>query len=53
MDLGRFTSPLGQTVNIDKVCHNKKQTEPKKKKIENSRGEDFMKMYQYTKSKYQ
>lgn len=26
---GRFTSPLGQTDNIDTVCHNKRQTEPK------------------------
>lgn len=26
---GRFTSPLEQTDNIDTVCHNKKQTEPK------------------------
>lgn len=25
---GRFTSPSGQTVNIDTVCHNKRQTEP-------------------------
>jgi len=29
MDLGRFTSPLRQTDNIDRVCHNKRQTEPR------------------------
>lgn len=26
---GRFTSQLGQTDNIDRVCHNTRQTEPK------------------------
>lgn len=33
MVLGRFTSPSGQTDNIDKVCHNKKQAEPEMCKL--------------------